>query len=267
VKAVTIAHRRLTLAYDDRGTGAPLVLLHAFPLDRRMWQPQIGPLSSVARVLAVDLPGFGESTAGRGPFTIDSAADAVLDFLDAIGVPGRVVLGGLSMGGYVALAFARRHPDRLAGLVLADTRSEPDDPAGKAKRDEMIALANSAGAAAVIDQMLPRMLGEPAQRTRPEVADTVRGIASRQSGEAVAAALAALRDRPDATVALGRVTVPTLVLVGEHDAITPPAVAQSLAGKIAGSKPVTIPGAGHLSNLENPDAFTAAVREFVTEVL
>jgi pimeloyl-ACP methyl ester carboxylesterase len=264
MKTATIVHRRLTLAYDDHGTGRPLVLLHAFPLDRRMWQPQLAPLSPAARVLAVDLPGFGDSTAGSQPLTIDSAADAVLDFLDAIGVPGRVVLGGLSMGGYVALAFARRHPDRLAGLVLADTRSEPDDAAGKARRDEMIARANSAGAAAVIDQMLPKMLAEQTQKSRPEVAETVRAVASRQSAAAVVAALAALRDRPDATAALGRITVPTLVLVGEHDAITPPAMAQALAARIAGSKLVTVPGAGHLSNLENPGAFTAAVREFVT---
>jgi pimeloyl-ACP methyl ester carboxylesterase len=266
MKTATIAHRRLTLAYDDQGTGRPLVLLHAFPLDRLMWQPQLGPLSAVARVLAVDLPGFGDSTTCSQPFTIDAAADAVLDFLDAIGVPGQVILGGLSMGGYIALAFARRHPDRLAGLILADTRCEPDDAAGKAKRDEMIALANSAGAAGVIGQMLPKLLGEQTQRARPEVVETVRAIALRQSAPTIAAALAALRDRPDATAALGRVTVPTLILVGEHDTITPPAVAQSLAGKISGSKLVTIPGAGHLSNLENPDTYTAAVREFVTSV-
>lgn len=246
-----------TLAHDDRGTGRPLVLVHAFPLDRRMWQPQLGPLAAVARVLAVDLPGFGESPPPREPFTIDSAADAVRDFLDAKGVTDRVVLGGLSMGGYVALAFARRHPDRLAGLILADTRSEPDDAAGKAKRDEMIALANSAGAAGVIDQMLPKMLA------RKEAAETVRSIAASQSGAAVAAALAALRDRPDATASLAAIAVPTLILVGEHDAITPPSMAQSLAAKIPGSTLATIPGAGHLSNLENPDAFTAVVRDFM----
>ena len=263
MKTVTLTRRGLTLASDDQGTGRPLVLLHAFPLDREMWRPQLGPLSAAARVLAPDLPGFGQSTAGTEPFTIDSAADAVLDFLDAAGVPGRVVLGGLSMGGYIALAFARRHPDRLAGLILADTRSEPDDAAGRAKRDEMIALAHSGGAAAVIGQMLPKMLSEQTQRTRPEVAETVRAIASRQSAAAIAAALAALRDRPDATAALDRIAVPALVLIGEHDAITPPAMAQTLAAKIPKAKLVTVPGAGHLSNLENPDAFAAAVREFL----
>src|SRR5207248_11596646 len=106
MKTATLDRRQLRLAYDDHGTGRPLVLLHAFPLDRRMWQPQLGPLSAIARVLAVDLPGFGDSAAGDQPFTIDSAADAVHDFLGATGIPGRVVLGGLSMGGYVALAFA-----------------------------------------------------------------------------------------------------------------------------------------------------------------
>jgi pimeloyl-ACP methyl ester carboxylesterase len=254
---------KATLAHDDRGAGRPLVLLHAFPLDRRMWQPQLGPLAAVARVLTPDLPGFGDSPAPRGPFTIDSAADAVRDFLDATKVTGRVVLGGLSMGGYIALAFARRYPARLAGLILADTRSEPDDAAGKAKRDELIALANSAGVSGVLDQMLPKMLAPPA---RPELVETVRTIAVGQSAATVAAALAALRDRPDATTSLGAITVPTLILVGEQDAITPPVMAQSLAGRIPGSRLVTIPGAGHLNNLENPDAFTTAVREFVTEL-
>src|SRR5687767_12743463 len=122
--AVTLDRRGLTLAYDDHGAGRPLVLLHAFPLDRQMWRPQLGPLSAAARVVAVDLPGFGASTAGHESFGIAAAAAAVADFLDAAKLTGPVVLGGLSMGGYVALAFARRYPGRLSGLILADTRSE-----------------------------------------------------------------------------------------------------------------------------------------------
>jgi pimeloyl-ACP methyl ester carboxylesterase len=249
-----------TLAHDDRGTGRPLVLLHAFPLDRTMWRPQLDTLSGRCRVIAPDLPGFGGSPPGREPFTIDSAADAVAGFLTEIGITDRVVLGGLSMGGYVALAFARRHPDRLAGLILADTRSGTDDAAGRANRDTMIALAHEQGAAAVVEKMLPKVLAE---HSRPELVETVRGIGSRQSAAAVAAALAALRDRPDATPSLRRIAVPTLVLVGEKDAVTPPAMAEALARDIAGNTLVRIPGAGHLSNLENPPAFSAAVAEFI----
>ena len=129
-----------------------LILLHAFPLDRDMWRPQVAALGGKQRVLALDLPGFGQSPQSTG-FTIDSAADLV-----AGSAPGRVVVCGLSMGGYVALAFARRYPERLAGLILADTRSEPDDPTGKQNRDRMIGLTREFGPSAVYDAMLPKIL-------------------------------------------------------------------------------------------------------------
>lgn len=242
----------------------PLVLIHGFPLDKEMWQPQAAALGDVARVIAVDLPGFGGSA--PAPFTIDSAADAVAARLDAEGVTGRAVVGGLSMGGYVAMAFARRHPGRLAGLILADTRAEPDDAAGKKGRDEMIALAESKGTAGVVEKMLPKLLAEATHAGRPEVVGVVKRIAERQPAKAVVYALEALRDRPDAGPGLGNVAVPTLVLVGEHDAVTPLTMAKAIAARVYGSEVVTVPGAGHLSNLENPEAFTAAVRAFVAEV-
>jgi pimeloyl-ACP methyl ester carboxylesterase len=241
-----------------------LVLIHGFPLDREMWRPQVAALSGAARVVAVDLPGFGGSAPAR--FTVDSAADHVAARLDADGIPGRVIVGGLSMGGYVALAFARRHPDRLAGLILADTRSGPDDDAGKKARDEMIALARGKGTAGVVETMLPKLLAEATRGGRPEVAEEVRRIALRQPAEAVVYALEALRDRPDAGPGLGNVAAPTLILVGEHDAITPRTTAEAIAARVYGSEVVTIPGAGHLSNLENPDAFNAAVLAFLAEV-
>jgi pimeloyl-ACP methyl ester carboxylesterase len=254
------------LAYTDSADGPTLVLVHAFPLDRKMWRPQLAALAGKCRILAVDLPGFGESPAASSPLTIDSAADSVAAFLDAVGVTGRIVVGGLSMGGSVALAFARRHADRLAGLILADTRSEPDDDAGKQNRDKMIALAKEKGAAAVFEQMKPKLFSDETRANRPAVVEQVQTIAERQSAEGVAAALAALRDRPDAASGLNNVAVPTLVLVGEHDAITPPTLASALAARIWGSEVVRIPGAGHLSNLENPEAFNAAVAEFLAKL-
>ncbi|MBX9583939.1 MAG: alpha/beta hydrolase [Gemmataceae bacterium] len=241
-----------------------LVLIHGFPLDRDMWRPQVAALSGAARVVAVDLPGFGGSE--PKPFTMDSAADHVAARLDAEGAPGRVVVGGLSMGGYVAMAFARRHPGRLAGLILADTRAAPDDDAGKKGRDEMIALARETGTAGVVEKMLPMLLAEATRAGRPEVVEEVRRIARRQPPEAVVAALEALRDRPDAAPGLGGVSVPTLVLVGEHDPLTPLTMAEAIGARVYGSEVVTIPGAGHLSNLENPDAFNAAVLAFLAEV-
>lgn len=242
----------------------PLVLIHGFPLDKEMWKPQAEALAAVARVILVDQPGFGGSAPAA--FTVDSAADAVAARLDAEGVTGRAVVGGLSMGGYVAMAFARRHPDRLAGLILADTRAEADDEAGKKARGEMIALARSKGTAGVVERMLPKLLAEATRAGRPEVVGEVERIAGRQPVEAVVFALEALRDRPDAGPGLGNVAVPTLVLVGEHDTLTPLTMAEGIAARVYGSQVVIVPGAGHMSNLENPGAFTAAVQAFLAEV-
>ena len=265
MKTCELPARGATLAYDEAGSGLPVVLLHAFPLDREMWRGQLDALADVARVFAFDFPGFGGSKSTT-PFGIEDAGDLVAEFLDAVGVRGRAVVGGLSMGGYAALAFARRHPERLAGLILADTKAEADDDAGRAAREKSIALAKEKGAAGLIDTMLPKMLCDATRETKPDVADSVRRIACRQTTEGVTAALAALRDRPDATPALGNISASTLVLVGEHDTITPPLAAASLGSNIWGSKVVTVPGAAHLSNLENPEAFNVALREFLANV-
>lgn len=258
--------RTSTLAYTDSATGPTLVLLHAFPLDREMWTPQLPALTKQNRVVTVDLPGLGHSPAGDEPFTIDAAADAVAALLPSLGISERIVVGGLSMGGYVAMAFARRHADQLTGLILADTKSEPDDEAAKQNREKLIALAKAKGAAGVIEQMLPKMLSDDTWANRPDVVETVRAIAARQPTVGVVNAIAALRDRPDATPGLDNVVVPTLILVGEHDAITPPLAAVAMGARVWGSEVVTIPGAGHLSNLENPAAFNAAVLEFLAKV-
>src|SRR5581483_3065942 len=167
-------------------------------------------------------------------------------------------------GGYVAMAFARRYHDRLAGLILADTRSEPDDLTARQNRDALIAAVKAEGPGAAADAMIPKLLGERTRLTKPEVVETVEQMMLRQGSTGVIAGLYALRDRPDAAPGLLGVAVPTLVLVGEQDAITPPALAEKLVSRIRGSQLVVIPGAGHLSNLENPEAFNAAVLALLT---
>lgn len=249
-----------TIGYDDAGSGAPLVLLHAFPLDRTMWAPQLAGLAGAARVIAPDFPGFGASAPGA--FTIESAADLVAELLAALGVP-RATVGGLSMGGYVALAFARKYPDKLSGLILADTRAGVDDSGAKAGRTKAIEQVSEKGSAALFDGMAPKVLSEATQATKPEVVARLKAIAASQPPASVVRALVALRDRPDANPGLAAVAVPTLVIVGEHDAVTPPLSSANLSAQIRGSKLVHIPGAGHLSNVENPDAFNAAVRAFL----
>lgn len=250
----------LTIGYDQAGQGAPLVLLHAFPLDRAMWEPQLAALEDVAQVYAPDLPGFGES--GAAPFTIDGVADVVAEFLVAQGIVKAAVCG-LSMGGYVALALARRHPDKLSALILADTRAGIDDSTAKANRDKSIALVNEKGSAALFEGMLPKVMAEAVRTEKPELVSRLKEIAGRQSAASVVAALVALRDRPDANPGLKAISVPTLVIVGEFDAVTPPLSSANLSAQIRGSQLVHIPGAGHLSSVENPDAFNAAVRGFL----
>ena len=247
------------------GNGPPLVLLHAFPLSSEMWLPQSSALSSSWHLLLPDSPGFGASPNANG-WTVDSHADELADALDAHGVTEPIVLGGLSMGGYVALAFARRHPDRLRGLILADTKAEADTDEAKANRDRMMAFAQDRGVAAVIDSMLPKMVSETTTKTRPEIVAEIRRIASAQSVAGIVAALQALRDRPDATPHLGRITVPTQIIVGSDDALTPPSAAHALAAAIPNATVAEIPQSGHLSNLEASDKFNAILRTFLANL-
>lgn len=262
MQTMTLRASQTPIAYEDQGTGPVVVLLHAFPLDSSMYRHQMGALSDQFRVIAPDLPGFGESAVSAG-LTVDAIADVAAELLDHLGVNERVVVGGVSMGGYVALAFTRLYPQRVRALVLADTKADPDDEEGRANRDRMIQLATDQGAGAVIDQILPKMLGPGTAASQPQVAQFVRATGARQKAEGIAAALRALRDRPDARPGLAHISFPTLVLVGEEDAITPPDKARELAENIPNARLVTISDAGHLSNLENPTAFTNALREFL----
>jgi pimeloyl-ACP methyl ester carboxylesterase len=262
MRKIFLHHRYQEIAYEDSGSGPPLVLLHGFPFDREMWSPQVRGLSEHFRVLAPDYPGFGRSSVPSESFTIESLAEVVADFLDAIGIKEAVFLAGLSMGGYVALAFARQRPDRLRRLILADTKAAPDDEKAKAGRDRMCRLAQETGATGIIDLLLPKLVSDETQLTRPEVLEQIKRIAARQTVSAIIFALCALRDRPDATQGLARITAPTLILVGEHDAITPHQCSSEMAEKISGSQLVTIPGVGHMSNLEDPARFNEHIRNF-----
>jgi pimeloyl-ACP methyl ester carboxylesterase len=241
------------LAYDSFGEGRPLVLLHAFPFDRRMWAATARALGR--RVIAPDLRGFGESA--LRPFTIADLADDVASLLDALAL-GRVAIGGLSMGGYVALAFAHRHRARLESLVLADTKAGPDTPEAKQARGEAIALVQSQGAAAYLEKQLPRLVAPGASEA---VRNDVRRL-GQQRPEAVVAGLEALRDRPDRRPELGSITCPTLVMVGTEDALTPPAEARAMVQAIPGARLAEVPNAGHLANLEAPEAFAATLATF-----
>jgi len=253
-----------TLAVTEAGEGQPIVFLHAFPVDSRMWTPQIAGLRHAWRGIAPDLRGFGGSATPRVPArTIGAHADDVIAVIEALRV-GPVVLAGLSMGGYIAFECWRRRPGVVRALVLADTRAEADTDEARSKRVTMQALARGAGSAAVIDAMLPNLLGATTQTANPHLGLEVRAWASATPAAGVVDALEVLRTRPDSRPTLPTITCPTLVIVGREDTLTPPAVAHVMRDGIAGARYVEIPEAGHLANIEQPEAFTRALNDFLS---
>jgi pimeloyl-ACP methyl ester carboxylesterase len=256
--------RGASLFYTDTAPGSsaiPLVLLHGFPLDSRIWSAQVTALAPHARVITVDLRGFGQSSSTR-PFTMESLADDVHDLLQSIGALP-CVLGGLSMGGYVALAHAEKYPVDLKALALIDTRAESDNPAGQDARNRMIELARTGGAPAVADQMQPRMLAETTLRQKPEIVHRLRQIMEACPPLTIEHASAAMRDRPDRTPILSNIRVPVLIVVGDSDVITPPAMAESMRQRIPQATLTVIANAGHMSPMEQPEQVNDALRQFL----
>jgi len=254
-----------------RGATAPartLVLLHAFPFDAEMWRPQLEAVPTGWRFVAPDLPGFGRSEVGvpAVPASMEGYARDVVALLDHLRLD-RVVVGGLSMGGYVAFALLRLAPGRLAGLVLADTRAEADDEAARSNRDRMAETLAEGGAAAVFERMLPGLLGATTRAFRPAVVERVRRLVLAQPPEGIHRAIQSLKWRPDSTPLLASITCPTLVVGGDEDQITAVEVARSLHARISGADLAVIERAGHLSNLERPEAFNAALTRFLTRCL
>lgn len=234
---------------------ASLVLIHAFPVDAAMWDEQVSALGGEAQVLAPHLPGFGGTPPLGDVMTMDAAADHVVAEMDRAGIE-RAVVCGLSMGGYIAFPMWRRHRDRFAGLVLADTRAEPDDEAGREKRRQVAEKARAGGSEAIAEAP-PPLLTEHAD---PALWDRVREMIRRQPGGSIAAAALGMAEREDARPLLAEIDVPVTVIVGADDTLTPPAMSEAMVGAMPGAELVLLEGAGHLSNLEEPDGFTSALR-------
>lgn len=256
---------RLRTSFLEGGSGPPLVLLHPFPFAADVWTGEIASLSTRRRVIAPNLRGFG----GTEPFdtktrpSIDAMADDVAALLDALDLRAPVTLGGLSMGGYVALAFARRHADRLHALILADTRAEPDDADARANRDAAIKRVESGDIDGFVDAMLGKLVGETTKSKQPETVKQLREQMMKTPAQTIIDALIALRDRPDARPALASIAVPTLVIVGVEDVVTPLTSAEALTKAIPRASLAQLPGAGHLSNVETPSGFREAVERFL----
>ena len=258
-----IKTRGFEMAYEDTGgSGVPILLVHGFPLDRTLWAEQLGELSKVARVIVPDLRGFGESAMPASSVTVDTYADDLSGLLDAL-VIKNVVVAGLSMGGYVAFAFYRKNPHRVRGLILANTKAGADSAEGKKGRDDNAVLAREKGSAAIAERMLPKMLTPKTAAERPSLVTSVNAMMSRQSVDGVVGALMAMRDRPDSTPTLAQISVPTLIITGAEDNLIPPKESELMRDGIHGAKLVVIPGAAHLSNVEQPEAFNRAVHDFL----
>lgn len=252
----------IRLAYEDHGSGIPLVFLHAFPLNRSMWAPQIAALSQHFRTIAIDLRGHGESDAPLWSFSLGQYADDVAGLLDHLAIP-QAILIGLSMGGYVSLAFSKKYGHRLQALVLADTRAQEDSADGRTGRYHLAQTAYTMGTTAVADIMLPKLLGATSLQQRPELVAYVRETIRQMPVSGILVDLMAMADRPDSVTHLHAITCPTLVMIGQEDGTTPLVDAELMAREIPSARLAVIPAAGHLSNLEQPEVFNTLLREFV----
>jgi 3-oxoadipate enol-lactonase len=259
----------INLAYSDQGQGQPIVFLHAFPLNRSMWEPQVQALSKRFRVVTVDLRGHGESDAPLWRYTLDQFAEDLYGLLGHLAIR-QPVLAGLSMGGYVLFAYYRKYgrssgkgAGPIKGMILADTRAGTDTMEGRAGRYAMAQTAYTQGAGAIADLMLPKLLSPASLQSRPDLVARVRDMIAWTQLSGVVGDLMAMAERPDSVPLLKQIACPTLVIVGQDDQATPPAEAQLIAEHIKGARLEIVPGAGHLPNLEQPEAFNRAVMSFM----
>jgi pimeloyl-ACP methyl ester carboxylesterase len=256
----------MELAYREAGSGRPLLLLHAFPLSSAMWLDQRNGLSTSARIITPDQRGFGGTPLGDDAPSLDAAADDVAELLDRLDLD-KVVLGGLSMGGYVAMAVLRRHSDRVSALILADTKAGADPDAARANRERTAAAVESDESSTVlVDEVLPGLLGSTTASSRPLVSGRVRGLVQAAPAAAVAWAQRAMAARPDSFDTLRSFDRPALVVVGSEDVVAPPTDAQAMADALPQSRLAVVPDAGHLTAVETPEAFNAEVAGFLAEL-
>ncbi len=255
----------ITFEYDDVGNGMPLLLIHGYPLDRSLWRAQIEGLQSVARVVAPDLRGFGQSGDAPETMTMDDYATDLKSLLDALNIR-RAIVCGLSMGGYIALAFFAKYLDMVKGLILANTRAGADSEPAREARYATARKAFDEGVPAIADAMLPKMLTEATIASRASLTAYVQAMMANQRPGGVAAALRGMATRPDRSDWIKSINIPTLIITGSADTLIPPGESEAMHRAIPGSRLVVIPDVAHLSNVEKPDAFNAAVREFIAKL-
>jgi len=246
-----------------QGKGTPLLFVHGFPLTHAMWQPQIDAFNKKYRVIVPDLRGFGESTVTNGTVSMEEMSDDLHGILHGVWVDKPVVFCGLSMGGYIAWQFFRKYRGQLRALILCDTRAAPDTPAAAAGRQTLAATVLAQGSQAASDFVLPKLMSAKTTERWPDLVANVQSMVLRNKPAGIAAALRGMAERPDCTELLPQIDVPTLLICGQDDQVTPPAEMQQMADAIPHAQFVQIPNAGHLSPLENPDAVNGAIERFL----
>jgi pimeloyl-ACP methyl ester carboxylesterase len=251
------------MSYEDSCDRVPVLWIHGYPLSNMLWDIQLNDLTDIARMIAPDLRGHGMTDPTEPPYSMGLFANDCADLLEHLGIFGPVVVGGLSMGGYVAFEFYRRYPERVAGLILAATRAGDDSAEVKEARDKAAGVAIAEGIGPIAEGMLPKLLAPDNYEAQPDLVDYVREMMLETSPDGVVGALAAMRDRPDSTPDLSALDVPVLILHGAEDQLIPVAEAEAMAAALPSAKLVVVPGAGHLPNLEQPEIFNDAVREFL----
>jgi pimeloyl-ACP methyl ester carboxylesterase len=255
----------VNLALVDRGAGPVLVMVHGFPLDHSMWDAQVEAFAGQYRVVVPDLRGFGQSDVTSGIVTMERMADDLAALLDVLEMREPITLMGLSMGGYVSMAFSRRHAERLGRLILCDTRSAPDAPEVAKNREETARRVLDEGMEVLVAGMMPRLFGPDAPQDCPEAIERVTQVMLGTDPHAAAAAMLGMAGRPDSTPGLPDVRCPTLVIRGEHDAIVPSAEMRGMAERIPGATFVEIAKSGHVAPMEQPAAVNEAIARFLTE--
>lgn len=261
LQAIEVGTRQI--AFTSAGAGMPLLLVHGFPLDQTMWTQQIEALSSRAHVIAPDLPGFGASGSIDGTYSMAGFADDLARFLDVMGITKPIVFCGLSMGGYIAWEFWRRHTQRLRALIICDSRALADDQTVKKGREIAAQNVLAEGVQVVSDSMLPKLFGEAFQANAPEQVEHIKHVMDSTAATTMAAALRGMAARVDFTPMLPEVNKRALLICGEQDVISPPLEMKQIADRMPDARYVTIPKAGHMSPMECPQEVNAAMLAYL----
>lgn len=257
----------MKIEFEEYGTGKPFVLLHAFPLSNKMWQPQIEALKAEnCRLILPDLRGFGESHSFSDINTMEDMATDIAELLDTLKIE-RAIVGGLSMGGYITFNFLQKFPEKIAALVFCDTNSGSDSEDAREARFDLIEKIETEGAQALIDVILPKLICENTKQNKKELVETLEEMFKKVNPQAAIAALRGMAERKDRTGLLEQISVPTLLIFGQEDKVTNLEMAQKMSNKILNSKLVTIENAGHYSNLEQPEVFNKALIDFIDTVV